>query len=125
MATPLVTIVSGNEKAIKIPYKPATAKTAGDVVVLGELVGIVENDLAASQLGSLIVGGVIARFPKGTGSSDSITSGSKCYWDAGNEVATTTSSSNKTAGSAVDPDGDPTTAAAAADETVDIALGRY
>jgi predicted RecA/RadA family phage recombinase len=122
---PTATIVSGNEKALKIPYTPATAKTAGDVVVLGELVGIVEGDLAASQLGSLIVGNCVVRVPKSTASSSAITSGAKCYWDAGNSVATTTAGSNKTLGSAVDPAGDPTTAAAADEATVDIALGRY
>ena len=97
-----------------VDYTPDAAVTAGDVVVQGELVGVAKSDIAASALGALAVEGVFD-FAKDTGSASAITAGSLCYWDAGNEVATTTASTHKLIGKAVE-------AAAAADATVRIKL---
>jgi len=83
-----------------IDYTPALAVDAGDVIVQGDLVGVAKLDIAANALGALAVSGVFD-FPKSTGSSSAITAGAKCYWDADNEVATTTAGSNKLIGKAV------------------------
>jgi predicted RecA/RadA family phage recombinase len=64
-----------------IDYTPAVAKTAGDVVLLGDLLGIVRNDIPANRLGALAVEGVF-EFPKQAGTA--LTTGQKVYWDATN-----------------------------------------
>jgi len=99
-----------------VDYTPSSAVEAGDVVVQGELVGIAKADIAADALGALAVEGVFD-FPKDTGSADAITAGANVYWDAGNEVATTTVGSNKLIGKVI-------TAAAAADATVRVKLNQ-
>lgn len=48
-----------------IDYTPAAAVTAGDVVVLGGIVGIAANDIAASTKGALEIEGVF-KVPKTT-----------------------------------------------------------
>ena len=112
MATPLVT--RGQTYGAYVDYTPGSAVAAGDVVVQGNLVGIATKEIAANKKGALAVEGVFD-FPKDTGSGDAITAGALCYWDAGNEVATTTSDSNKLIGKAV-------AVAAAAATTVRIKL---
>ncbi|GAG92230.1 unnamed protein product, partial [marine sediment metagenome] len=84
-----------------IDYTPALAVTAGDVVVQGDLVGVALHDIAALRKGALAIEGVFD-FPKDTGSSNAITAGAKVYWDAENEVATTTAGENKQIGKAVE-----------------------
>lgn len=119
MAQTPVTKVSSD---CAIDYTPGSAVTGGDVVVLGEIVGVAPVDLAANELGALQIQGVY-RFPKATGA---ITVGARVYWDAdGSPVsgdassgaATTTASGNKIAGYAV-------AAVASGDETVDVVLAR-
>lgn len=41
-----------------LDYTPSGAKSAGDVVVLGSIVGVVPRPIAANALGSIAVGGV-------------------------------------------------------------------
>jgi len=105
-----------------IDYTPGSAVTAGDVVVVGNIVGVAESSIAASVQGSLSIGGVW-RLPKITGA---ITAGQKLYWDpAGDPVSgdsssgaiTATAGSLKVAGYAV-------AAQASGDETVDVVLAR-
>ena len=106
-----------------IDYTPSgAAVTGGDVVVVGEIVGVCVTDLADGEKGSLQVTGVF-RFPKATGA---ITVGAKVYWDedgnpvtgdAGSGAATTTATSNKLAGYAV-------AAAASGDSYVDVWMAR-
>lgn len=64
----------------QIDYTPSSAKTAGEVVVQGGLVGVVSSDIAADTLGSLSIGGVW-ELPKGTGAGKDIGVGEKVYWN--------------------------------------------
>ncbi len=68
-------------------YTPAADVIAGEVVVLGELVGVAKLDIKAGDLGALHVTGVFD-FPKAAGAGSAIPAGSKVYWDATAEVAT-------------------------------------
>ena len=96
-----------------VDYTPSSAVAAGEVVVQGSLVGIAKVAIAADVLGALAVVGLFD-VAKSTGSSTAITAGANVYWDATNEVATTTSAGNTYMGKAV--------AAAADDETVRVRL---
>lgn len=99
-----------------IDYTPGTAVAAGDVVVVGSIVGVATRDIAANALGALAIKGVF-RVAKATTSVSAIAAGAKLYWDAGNEVATTVASTHKVLGYAV-------AAASATDDTVDVDLAR-
>jgi len=112
MATPLVT--RAQSYGGYVDYTPGSAVAAGDVVVQVSLVGIATKEIAANKKGALAVEGVFD-FPKAVLSTSAIPAGTICYWDAGNEVATPTSDSNKLLGKAV-------VAAAAAALTVRIKL---
>ena len=88
-----------------LDYTPSSAKKAGDVVVLGKLVGIVVRDIAANELGALCVVGHFEEVPKD--SSNITAAGTPLYWDAdgnpvGGEVGTgaftTTATGNTFAG---------------------------
>jgi len=87
-----------------IDYTPGSAVTSGDVLVQGELVGVALRDIDANRKGALAIEGVFD-FPKDTGSGDAITAGANCYWDAENEVATTTAAAHKLIGKAVEAAG--------------------
>ena len=89
------------QDGISIDYTPSSAVTAGDVIVQGTLVGVAKKDIAASALGALAVSGVFD-FAKGVTSGDAITAGAAVYWDADNEVATTTADGNTSLGKAVE-----------------------
>lgn len=73
-----------------IDYTPGSGVTAGDVVVQNELVGVVQNDIAANVKGSLRIKGV-HRFPCATGSGTAIAAGKKVYWNASSTTMTETS----------------------------------
>ena len=85
-----------------IDHTPLANLSAGDVVVQGDLVGIVKLDIPAGTLGALAVTGVFD-FPKATTSGSAISSGAKVYWDATDKLATTDADSdaNKYIGKAV------------------------
>lgn len=71
-----------------IDYTPASAKTAGDVVVLATgLIGIVESDIAADALGSLAIDVGPWKAPKASGA---LVAGQIVFWDAGNARVTGT-----------------------------------
>lgn len=101
-----------------IDYTPASAVTAGDVIVQGDLVGVAKRDIEANVLGALAVVGVFD-FPKTTGVGTAIDAGAKVYWDATNSVATTDDlgGANKLAGKAA-------LAAGNDDETVRVRLSQ-
>lgn len=71
----------------RIDYTPAAAKTAGDVVVQEDLVGVVDVDIAANRKGALAIEGVY-EFPKNTGAGTDYAAGRRLYWDATNVKAT-------------------------------------
>jgi predicted RecA/RadA family phage recombinase len=62
-----------------IDYTPTTAKKAGDVVVQGSLVGIVEADIPANKLGSLATI-LLADVVKDSSNLSAV--GTAIYWDA-------------------------------------------
>ena len=97
-----------------IDYTAAAAVAGGDVVVQGDLVGVVTRTLAIGELGSLIVEGVLD-FAKLT--NVAYTVGTILYWDDTNNVVTTTSAGNKSIGKVV-------RAAASADTTVRMRLSQ-
>ena len=80
-----------------IDYTPAAAVTAGQVVVLNDTVGVANKPIAAGALGALQVIGVF-EFPKATTAGSGINQGTKVYWDATNNVITTTSVGNSYVG---------------------------
>ena len=100
----------------QMDHTPVSAVDAGDVVVVGSIVAVAPVGIEAAALGALTHLGLV-RFPKATGSSSAIAAGSKVYWDASGEVATTTSSTHKVAGYTV-------VAATDDDTTVDVELAR-
>lgn len=99
-----------------VDYTPGADVAVGDVVVQNELVGVATKAIDSGSLGAIAVEGVFD-IAKDTGSGDAISAGAKVYWDAGNEVATTTVDSNKLIGKAV-------TAAAASAATVRVKLSQ-
>ena len=99
------------QKGEAIDYRPSEAVAAGEVVVLGSLVGIARLDIAADALGALAVVGCYD-VAKATGA---VTVGAAVYWDATNHKATTTATGNPYLGKAV-------LAAESADELVRVLL---
>ena len=97
-----------------IDHTPAGALASGDVVVQGDLVGVVLRPLAAGELGALAVDGVFD-FAKNTGVA--FTVGTILYWDDTNNVVTSTATGNKQIGKVV-------SAAASADTTVRMRLSQ-
>ena len=69
-----------------IDYTPGSAVAAGDVVVLGDLIGISKRPIAANELGALSVDGVFD-LPKATGVGTAIAAGAIVYWDVGDSEA--------------------------------------
>ncbi len=84
---------------------PGSDLTAGDVVVIGDLIGIAKLDIPAGTLGALAVTGVFD-VPKATGAATAITGGAKVYWHTGIQQANTTSSGGKYLGKTVADAGD-------------------
>ncbi|MFM7844611.1 MAG: DUF2190 family protein [Planctomycetota bacterium] len=97
-----------------VDYTPGSAVAAGDVVVQGDLVGVVVRPLAAQENGSLLVWGTFD-FTKNTGVTYTV--GTIVYWDDTNNVVTTTATGNKAIGKVV-------RAAASADTTVRVRLSQ-
>ena len=89
-------------------YTPVGAITAGDVVVVGELVGVATSDIAAGALGALAIEGIFD-FPKAVTSGTAFTNGQLAYWDDTGDVATTTASTHEQIGYAVEAAADATT----------------
>ena len=79
-----------------IDYTPTSAVSAGQVVVVGDLVAVAKLDIPANTLGALHIEGVFD-FPKGAGE---IAAGATLYWDATNFQATASSTGNKLLGKA-------------------------
>lgn len=73
-----------------VPYTPAAAKSAGDIVQDGCLFGPVATDLGASEAGSQHFMGIV-NFPKVA--SLAISRGARLYWDADGDPASGTAGS--------------------------------
>ncbi|MCR4415294.1 MAG: DUF2190 family protein [Thermoguttaceae bacterium] len=80
-----------------IDYTPASAVSAGDVIVAGNTVLMAKRPLAAGEAGALDVGG-IWDFPRESGAGTAWSLGDAIYWDATNYRATKTSTGNKKIG---------------------------
>ena len=98
-----------------LDYTPTSAVAAGDVVVLGEILGIAKTAIPADTLGALALEGQFA-VPKATGGGTALTRGTEVYWDATNVRVTTDASGGKPRFGLV------TTAASDDDATVDVLL---
>ena len=97
-----------------IDYTPAADVALGEVIVLGDLVGVASHEIKANQLGSLAVEGVFD-FAKAAGA---IGMGTILYWDdPANVVSTSAAGGKKQIGKAI-------RAAAAADTTVRVKLSQ-
>jgi predicted RecA/RadA family phage recombinase len=73
-----------------INHTPQAALTAGDVVVIGDLVAVAKLDIAAGQLGALALEGVF-EVPKEAAAADkAIAAGVKVYWNATDKRVETT-----------------------------------
>lgn len=71
-----------------IDYTPGSDVAAGDVIDLGNMVGVAKHPIKSGALGALATEGVFD-FVKYTG--EEIALFAKVYWDAGTESATATS----------------------------------
>ncbi|MEL7499043.1 MAG: DUF2190 family protein [Planctomycetota bacterium] len=100
-----------------IDYTPGADVAVGQVVVLGDLIGIAKTAIAANQLGALAVAGVFDVAKEG-GAAVTFAVGDLAYWDDTNNVAVTADGggANKLLGNAV-------TAAADADTLVRVRIG--
>ncbi len=73
-----------------VDFVPVADVAAGDVVVIGELVGVVKRACKAGELGALALTGAYD-WPKATGGGSAIPAGSKLYWDEADKQAKTDS----------------------------------
>ena len=96
---------------LTLDYTPGSAVSAGDVVLLTDLLTVATHDIPANVLGAVAYSGVY-ELAKATGA---IALGAAVYWDAVNSNVTTTSSGNKFAGHA-------TKAAVSGDTVVEVLL---
>jgi predicted RecA/RadA family phage recombinase len=96
-----------------IDYTPESAVAAGEVKVIGDIIGIAKVAIPAGKKGSLAVEGV---FDVAKATDEAITAGAKCFWNATASQATATASDYIYMGECI-------TAAAETDTTVRIRLG--
>ena len=88
------------QRGHEIDFIPEADVAAGDVVIIGDLVGIAKLDIKAGTLGSLALVGVFD-IPKATGEGTAIAVGAIVFWDAENSQITTTGGDNKYLGKTV------------------------
>ncbi|MDD5699518.1 MAG: DUF2190 family protein [Victivallaceae bacterium] len=93
------------QRGDSIDFTPEADVAAGDVVIIGDLVGIAKLDIKAGELGALALVGVFD-VPKATGESTAIAAGTIVFWDAENSQVTTTAGDNKYLGKTVIAAGD-------------------
>lgn len=89
---------------VMVPHTATAAISAGDVVIVGDQVRIAHSDIANGDTKNLAIGGGVYKMPKATTTSTAIAAGKKVYWDATNQVITTSSASgaNKALGYTTD-----------------------
>ena len=88
-----------------IDYIPETDITAGDVVIIGSLVGVAKLDIKAGTLGGLALIGAFD-ITKANGEGTAIAAGTIVFWDADNKVVTTVGGNNKYIGKVIADAGD-------------------
>lgn len=76
------------QKGEGVEFIPAADVAVGDVVVVGELVGIAQGAVKAGETGTMAVDGVY-ELPKATGGGTALAAGVKVNWDATAKVVTT------------------------------------
>ena len=86
------------QKGENLTIPAPTAVASGDVLVIGDLHGIVAGDAAEDEPCDLVVVGVFS-IPKVGANSFGI--GDKVYWDATNKLATSTATDNTRLGTCV------------------------
>lgn len=94
-----------------VDYTPAAAVAAGDIVIIGDIVGVAKLDIAAGERGALALEGIFA-VAKGSTAFDF---GAKVYFNAESGVATNVETDTLI--------GVATAAAAASDATVLVKIG--
>jgi len=102
--------------AENIPFVAGANLSSGDVLVVGDLVGVVVRDVLNGANGALCVEGLVD-LPKTAGTGAAIAAGAKLYWDTVGLVVTTTAGSLKVVGYS-------TLATLDADTTVRVKLSR-
>jgi len=117
MATPKAIV---RQTGDNLDYTPGSAVEAGDVVISNDQAGVVQTDLAANELGSIRVRGVV-EFKK---DASAISAGDPVYWDNdGTEAGGTTGgAATGTVGSGNFFIGRALEAAGTAVNVVDVAL---
>jgi len=80
------------QRGDSIDYTPAADVAAGDIVVVGDIVGIAKLDIKAGTLGSLALIGVYD-IVKAGGTGTAVIRGAKVYWNATAKTATIDSAS--------------------------------
>ena len=101
-----------------IDHTPSSDVASGDVVVVGDLVGVAVRPITSGNLGAIVVEGVFD-FAKQAGAGVTFSAGALAYWDNTNNVAVATddAGANKLIGKAVK-------AAVNADTTVRVRLSQ-
>jgi len=101
------------QRGESIDYTPAADVAAGDIVKLGNLVGVAKLDIRAGELGALSLVGVYAV----TKGNTAFAMGDAIGWDATNKKAVAAATTGAI------PLGTAIAAAAATDSTVAVRLG--
>lgn len=83
-----------------IDFVPEADVAAGDVLIIGDIIGIVKLDIKAGALGTLALVGVFD-IPKATGEGTAIFAGAMVFWDAENKQVSTTGGENKYLGKTI------------------------
>lgn len=79
-----------------LQYAASGAVSAGDLVIIGSIVGVAMSDIAANTTGTVAVEGVFDLVKADT--ANAYTQGTPLYWDATNTKLTTTASTNTRVG---------------------------
>jgi predicted RecA/RadA family phage recombinase len=79
-----------------LDYTPTAAVSAGDVVVLSDLLAVATHDIEANKLGAVAYTGLWS-LPK---AAEALSQGDAVYWDASASAVTATASGNTFAGHA-------------------------
>lgn len=105
------------QKGDVINHTASGAIAAGDVVVIGSLVGVAPRPIASGAVGSVAIEGVFNVPKLATGTEGAVTAGQRVYWYATSGVVAVSHATGVAMGYAV-------AAAAAQTTSVDVKLDR-